>query len=112
MFERYKQDGFEGFPGHEDFFRRGGEGHHNQMGSYNREELIDGMKEFDSQLKEAGETVPEYHNDEWYEAMSWYGLQRTQAWEDYESENPDEAESINKIIRQQIKRNKEAIESE
>ena len=111
MYERYKQGKFNGFPGHKDFFKRGGEAHHNQMGAFNRQELIDGMKEFDTQLKKAGETVPEYHNDKWYDAMSWYGLQRTQAWKDYKKKNPDEAKGITKLIRQQIKRNKKAIES-
>jgi len=94
------------FRGIKIFFKRGGEAHHNQMGAFNRQELIDGMKEFDKQLRMAGETIPEYHNDEWYEAMSWYGLRRTQAWEDFRKKNPDKAIKISRLIHQQIIRNK------
>ena len=106
MYERYRQSKFKGFPGYKDFFKRGGEAHHNQMGAFNRQELIDGMKEFDKQSRMAGETIPEYHNDEWYEAMSWYGLRRTQAWEDFRKKNPDKAIKISRLIHQQIIRNK------
>ncbi len=111
MYERHKQDGtFKGYPGHLDFLTRGKEGHHNQMGAFNRQELIDGMKEFDTQLKKAGETVPSYHTEEWYDAMSWYGLRRTQAWKDYQKNNPEKARNTMKLINEQIKRNKKATE--
>lgn len=94
---------------HEDFLKRGGEAHHNQMGAFNRKELIEGMKEFDNQLKEAGETVPEYHKENWYEAMSWYGLRRTQVWQNFQKENPEKAEEYSQLISEQIERNEKAI---
>lgn len=109
MYERYKQGRFKEFPGHEDFLKRGGEAHHNQMGAFNRKELIEGMKEFDNQLKEAGETVPEYHKENWYEAMSWYGLRRTQVWQNFQKENPEKAEEYSQLISEQIERNEKAI---
>lgn len=84
---------------HEDFLKRGGEAHHNQMGAFNRKELIEGMKEFDNQLKEAGETVPEYHKENWYEAMSWYGLRRTQVWQNFQKENPEKAEEYSQLTK-------------
>jgi hypothetical protein len=74
MLERLRQTGFEGYPGHKDFKERGGEWHHNQMGAFNRQELIEGMKEFDNQLRAAGEEVPDYHTEEWYHADSCYSI--------------------------------------
>lgn len=115
MFERYKQSGgtFSGFPGHLDFIGRDSkEGHHNQMGSFNRGMLVDGMKEFDTQMLNSGGTIPDYHTDDWYEAMSWYGLRRTQAWDDFQKSNPDQAATYTNLINEQIKRNKDGINEE
>ncbi|MCE2495254.1 MAG: hypothetical protein J4F31_01485 [Flavobacteriales bacterium] len=114
MFERYKQTNgtFTGYPGHKDFIldRSGGEGHHSQMGSYNRTMLVDAMMEFDNQIIQSGGTVPDYHTDVWYQAMSWYGLRRTQAWEDFKTNNPEQASQYSNLIIEQIERNRNCIE--
>ncbi len=112
MIERYKQDKFNEYPGHKDFLNRGGEFHHNQMGKFNRKELIDGMIEYDNQLRDEGFTIPDYHTDDWYEAMSWYGLRRTQSWKDFKTVNPKLAEKYSNLINEQIDLNKKAIEGE
>jgi len=114
MFERGDQSAsfFDNYPGHKDFINRlGYEGHHSQMADYNRQELITGMKEFDSQLRDAGEVVPDYHTDEWYDAMSWYGLRGTQSWEDFNNNNPEQAGRVSELINQQVERTKKAIDN-
>ncbi len=111
IFERMKEGILFDFPGHVDYRSRGGEWQHNQMAAFYRDVLIKGMKEFDDQLRAHGENVPDYHTEEWYEAMSWYGLMRTEAWEDLKKENPKKAQRIKKLIFEQIKRNKEAIQN-
>lgn len=116
MFERYKQSGgtFEGYPGHQDFLidRGGTEGHHNQMGAFNRGVLVDAMKEFDEQIRKSGGVVPDYHTEDWYEAMSWYGLTRTQAWEDFKKADPDKAANYTRLINEQIDRHRENLKTE
>ncbi len=114
MFERFKQSNgtFEGFLGHIDFIlnRSGGDGHHNQMGAFNRSILVDAMKEFDNQFLNGGGTVPDYHTEDWYQAMSWYGLRNTQAWKDFKANNPEKSAQYHNLINQQIERNKNGIE--
>ena len=39
------------------------------------------MKEFDEKMGFS-------HSDEWYEAISWTGLQDSRAWEDFQTANP------------------------
>ncbi|WP_244906352.1 hypothetical protein [Schleiferia thermophila] len=115
-YERHKQTGgtYDGYPGHKDFLidRGGPEGHHNQMGAFNRGMLVEAMKEFDAQIIKSGGTVPDYHTDDWYEAMSWYGLRRTQAWEDFQKSNPEQAATYSNLINEQIKRNQDGINEE
>jgi len=117
--ERYRQTGgtFEGFPGHTDFFERGGgvtnpEAHHNQMGAFNTKELVEGMKKFDDQIRKSGGTVPDYHTEDWYEAMAWYGLDRTQAWKYFEKTKPKEAGIYMDLIKKQIERHEKGINEE
>ena len=76
--------------------------------NFNRE----AMKEFDSQIRESGRDVPEYHTEDWYEAMSWYGLRRTQAWKDFEKKNSKEAELYKNLIKKQKEQHEERINKE
>jgi hypothetical protein len=119
MFQRLFEDKFKHYPGHKDFvINRPGDGsHHNQMAAFNRSMLVLGMKEFDNQLKEVGETVPEYHTEDWYQAMAWYGLRGsndnpTKAWQDFQIQEPEKALLYDKIIKEQDSRNKESINSQ
>lgn len=93
---------YQAYPGYYDYLMRqnipDGEKHHTRMGAFNRDELVTGMKEFDEQLKEAGETVPKHHTEDWYQAMSWYGLRRTDAWTEFKKNNPDKAKIYNGLI--------------
>ncbi len=83
---------FSNYPGYKDFIlnRSKDGGHHNQMAAFNRQTLIDGMKEFDNQMGTS-------HSDEWYEAISWTGLQNTKAWKDFYKMNPDLGNKYKKI---------------
>lgn len=115
MFERYKQSGgtFADYPGHADYnAATTTEGHHSQMAGFNRGILVDAMKEFDSQIIDNGGTVPEYHTEDWYQAMSWYGLTRTQAWDDFKESNPEQAATYSNLINEQIKRNENGVNEE
>jgi RHS repeat-associated protein len=84
---RIDQDGRPNYPGYEDAYTNpaftgvlaASDLHHNQMGAFNRGELISGMQEFD---KAQGNV----HSSEWYDAMSWVGLTRTTAWKNLDSE--------------------------
>ena len=88
---------FSNYPGYKDFILDRPEegGHHNQMGAFNRQLLIDGMKEFDSQMGTS-------HSNEWYEAISWTGLRTTTAWKNFKKSNPDLAKRYVKIIQNEI----------
>lgn len=115
MFERYKQSGgnYDNYPGHKDF--KAGkipQGHHNQMAAFNRGMLVDAMKEFDAQLVKGGGTLPDYHTEDWYQAMSWYGLRETQAWTDFQKSDPEKATIYSNLITEQIKRNEKGINEE
>ena len=85
------------YPGYKDFIvdRPQDGGQHNQMAVYNRQTLIDGMKEFDMQTGNS-------HTDEWYEAVSWNGLQGTKAWQTFSNDNPELANKYLKIITSEI----------
>jgi len=114
--ERYRQTGgtFEVYPGHKDFIERGGgindpESHHNQMGAFNIEELVGAMKNFDEQIRKSGGTISDYHTEDWYKAMAWCGLDRTQAWKDFQKANPKEARIYKDLIDEQFDRNKKGI---
>lgn len=98
MYDTFKKDPtFSNYPGYKDFLFRPEDGsHHNQMEAFNRDVLIEGMKEFDEQI---GAT----HTEDWYEAMSWYGLQETKAWSDFVSNNPERAQQINDLLRNEAK---------
>ena len=71
------------------------------------------MKEFDSQIRESGRDVPEYHTEDWYEAMAWYGLDRTQAWEDFKKKEakkePNKATIYENLIKEQIDRHEAGV---
>ena len=87
---------FNNYPGYKDFLSRPQDGwHHNQMGSYNRRDLVKGMKEFDSQM---GTT----HSDEWYEAVSWGGMRETTSWKRFEKNNPEQAQRYMEIIKNEM----------
>lgn len=113
MFERYKQSGrnFSDYPGYQDFLvnRRSNpkDDHHNLMGKFSRTIFVDAMKEFDQQITNSGGTVPAYHTEDWYQAMSWYGLRRTKAWDEFKSKNPQKASLYNRLIMQQVQRNED-----
>ncbi|MFN3194903.1 MAG: RHS repeat-associated core domain-containing protein [Chlorobiota bacterium] len=67
--ERLRQDPtYKTYPGYLDFVQqRPKDGkYHNLMGEYNRNILVDAMKEFDAQIIKEGGTVPSYHTDDWY----------------------------------------------
>jgi len=116
MYERYRQDGysFSKYPGYHDFIiiRADKGGHHNQMGTFNREILVEAMKEFDNQIIDSGGTIPEYHTEDWYQAMSWYGLRNTRAWNDFKMNNSDKANYYSILINEQIKRNENGVNEE
>ncbi len=100
MFDTRQSDrGYSNHPGYRDFIidRPEDGGHHNQMGVFNRQVLIDGMKEFDSQMGTS-------HSDEWYEAVSWTGLHDTTAWREFEKKNPETAKKYVKIQLQEIRK--------
>ena len=90
---------YSNYPGYKDFIlSRPKEGeHHNQMGAFNRQLLIDGMKEFDGQMGTS-------HSEEWYEAISWAGLQDTTAWREFETNNPEKAARYIRIQNVEVKK--------
>lgn len=84
------------FPGYADYMWNGQEfdyqKHHILMAEYNREWIIDGMKEFD-------ESQGSVHSEKWYNAMAWFGLKASYAWRAL----PDaEKEEINNIIDNEL----------
>jgi len=100
MFNTYDKDAsFSKYPGFKDFVlnRQKDGGHHNQMAAFYRNTLFDGMKEFDGQM---GTT----HSEDWYNAMSWYGLRETRSWKDFQKANPTLAQKYSDIILQEIKK--------
>lgn len=82
------------------------------MGTFNREILVEAMKEFDNQIIDSGGTIPEYHTEDWYQAMSWYGLKNTRAWNDFKMNNSDKANYYRNLINEQIKRNENGVNEE
>ena len=42
------------------------------------------------------------HSDEWYEAISWTGLQDSRAWEDFQTANPKPALKYLKIQNDEL----------
>ena len=90
---------FSSYPGYKDFIinRSAEGGHHNQMAIFNRQVLIDGMKEFDSQMGTS-------HSEEWYEAVSWSGLDETSAWRKFKAANPEKARIYQNIWNQELKK--------
>ncbi len=99
MYDTYKKDNFNNFPGYMDFVvsRSKDGGHHNQMGAFNRQTLIDGMKEFDDQM---GTT----HSNDWYEAMSWFGLHDSKAWRSFEKRNPETAKAYRQMWSEEVRK--------
>ena len=91
------ENGLENYPGYQDFImnRPQDGGQHNQMAAFDRNILIEGMKEFDKQTGNS-------HSDEWYEAVSWAGLRKTRAWSDFSKKNPELAQKYVKIISAEI----------
>ena len=85
---RIDQDGMENYPGYVDAYQNSyysdelpqGQLHHNQMANFNRPELVTGMREFDKSMGTE-------HSDDWYDAMSWVGLQGTLAWDNLKEED-------------------------
>ena len=92
MFDIYKKDNFNNFPGYMDFVvsRSQDGGRHNQMELFNRQTLISEMKEFDIQMSTT-------HSNDWYEAMSWYGLHDSKAWRNFGKRNPDTAKAYREM---------------
>ena len=100
MYDIRREDRFfEEYPGYKDFIddRPEDGGHHNLMAVYNRQLLVEGMKEFDVQTRVS-------HSEEWYEAISWYGLIDTIAWRYFESTNPEKAMRYRIIQSQEIRK--------
>lgn len=98
MFDTKQQDeNYSNYPGYKDFIldRPEDGGHHNQMAVFNRQELIEGMKEFDNQIGTS-------HSKDWYEAISWFGLRDSRAWRDFQEKNPVTAAKYITIIRQEL----------
>lgn len=95
--EEFHNPQFIGYPGYQDFIlNRPNDGEqHNQMAAFDRSILISGMKEFDRQNNTS-------HTDEWYEAVSWGGLTKTTAWNNFQKENPQLAKRYLKIIYGEI----------
>ena len=98
MFDIGQSDNnFSNYPGYRDFIRERHEegGHHNQMAAFNRNLLIQGMKEFDAQIGSS-------HTEEWYEAVSWTGLHGTTAWREFVDKHPDTAKMYLKIQNEEV----------
>ena len=95
---RQTDKSYNNYPGYRDFLidRIGDGGHHNYIGAVCRGLLIAGMKEFDKQ-------VGSYHSEEWYEAISWTGLQGTMAWENFKGANPELAQRYLQIQNKEVK---------
>ena len=111
-FERLRQNNdLSEYPGYKDFVKeRGSDGsHHNLMGEFNRDILIEAMKEFDNQTISEGGIIPSYHTEDWYNAMSWYGLTDTKSWQDFKESYPDKASKYIKLIVTQIKENEKGV---
>jgi hypothetical protein len=105
MFNENKSDpNFNNLPGYKDFIlnRASDGGHHNQMAAFYRNTLIDGMKEFDTQMGTS-------HSEDWYNAMSWYGLRGTRAWENFQKKNPEQARTYSTLINTEIKNMEDAV---
>lgn len=100
---RISTDGISNYPGYDDHYnnpyhkskQKQSDLHHNQMASFNRGLLVDGMKEFD---KDMGTS----HTEDWYQAMSWIGLRRTESWADFENKNPTKAKVYSDLINEEI----------
>ncbi len=94
---RQSDENYSNYPGYKDYLidRYDDGNHHNYMGKHCRELLIKGMKEFDEKMGFS-------HSDEWYEAISWTGLQDSRAWEDFQTANPKLALKYLKIQNDEL----------
>lgn len=94
---RQSDHNYSNYPGYRDYLiDRDKEGnHHNYMGAVCRAMLIKGMKEFDTQYGIS-------HTEDWYEAISWTGLQDSRAWEDFRAANPELAVRYLRIQNEEL----------
>ena len=104
------------YPGIQNYYSVYGEYyyHHELMAAFNREEMVSAMKEFDNQRRANGESVPEYHTEDWYNAIAWGGINKlyadatvtlySDAWREFAKNNPEKAKVYTEILKTERER--------